>query len=91
MPITPFNPQYMKSHLTAALQELTPRQIRDADPDRAIDDWVPSLASSEQTTYSSPLHCIPAKRMFQPKPCLIRWPNSGFERAFQSGLEPNRG
>jgi len=26
--------------LTAALQELTPRQIRDADPDRAIEDWV---------------------------------------------------
>jgi len=26
--------------LTAALQELTPRQIRDADPDRAIEDWL---------------------------------------------------
>jgi sugar phosphate isomerase/epimerase len=25
--------------LTAALQELTPREIRDADPDRAIEDW----------------------------------------------------
>jgi len=26
--------------LTAALQELTPRQVRDADPDRAIEDWL---------------------------------------------------
>jgi sugar phosphate isomerase/epimerase len=26
--------------LTAAFQELTPRQVRDADPDRAIEDWL---------------------------------------------------
>jgi sugar phosphate isomerase/epimerase len=26
--------------LTAALQELTPRSVRDADPDRAVEDWV---------------------------------------------------
>ena len=26
--------------LTAALQELTPRKVRDPDPDRAIEDWV---------------------------------------------------
>src|SRR6266576_3437501 len=41
MSIKPFSPQYMKiGVLTAALQELTPWQIRDADPDRAIEDWV---------------------------------------------------
>src|SRR3989442_15647495 len=41
MSITPFNPQYMKiGILTAALQELTPREIRDPDPDRAIEDWI---------------------------------------------------
>ncbi len=41
MSVKPFAPQYMKiGVLTAALQELTPRQIRDADPDRAIEDWV---------------------------------------------------
>src|SRR6266478_785604 len=41
MSLKPFNPQYMKiGVLTAALQELTPRQIRDADPDRAIEDWL---------------------------------------------------
>jgi sugar phosphate isomerase/epimerase len=28
------------SVFTAALQELTPRSIRDADPDRAIEDWL---------------------------------------------------
>jgi sugar phosphate isomerase/epimerase len=26
--------------LTAALQELTPRDVRDADPDRAIEEWI---------------------------------------------------
>ena len=37
----PFEPKFMKlSVLTAALQELTPRNIRDEDPDRAIEDWL---------------------------------------------------
>src|SRR5213083_981486 len=36
-----FEPQFMKvGVLTAALQELTPRAVRDPDPDRAIEDWV---------------------------------------------------
>ena len=40
MTITQFNPQFMKiGVLTAALQELTPREVRDSDPDRAIEDW----------------------------------------------------
>ena len=41
MTIQPFKPQCMKvGILTAALQELTPRDVRDSDPDRAIEDWV---------------------------------------------------
>jgi len=36
-----FEPKFMKvGILTAALQELTPRDRRDADPDRAIEDWL---------------------------------------------------
>ena len=36
-----FDPKFMKvGILTAALQELTPRDVRDADPDRAIEDWI---------------------------------------------------
>src|SRR5215207_8296075 len=36
-----FEPKFMKvGVLTAALQELTPRDERDADPDRAIEDWL---------------------------------------------------
>jgi sugar phosphate isomerase/epimerase len=36
-----FTPKFMKvGVLTAALQELTPRDVRDADPDRAIEDWL---------------------------------------------------
>ncbi len=41
MSIKAFEPRYMKlGILTAALQELTPRAVRDADPDRAIEDWL---------------------------------------------------
>jgi sugar phosphate isomerase/epimerase len=37
----PFQPTFMRvGVLTAALQELTPRAVRDADPDRAIEDWL---------------------------------------------------
>jgi len=39
--MTTFEPKFMKvGVLTAALQELTPRDIRDADPDRAVEDWL---------------------------------------------------
>ena len=35
-----FEPKYMKvGVLTAALQELTPREVRDADPDKAVEEW----------------------------------------------------
>src|ERR1043165_3039861 len=41
MTVRAFDPKFMKmSVLTAALQELTPREIRDEDPDRAIEDWL---------------------------------------------------
>jgi sugar phosphate isomerase/epimerase len=41
MSILPFSPKFMKvGVLTAALQELTPRAVRDPDPDRAIEDWL---------------------------------------------------
>jgi len=41
MSITAFAPKFMQvGVLTAALQELTPRDVRDADPDRAIEDWL---------------------------------------------------
>jgi sugar phosphate isomerase/epimerase len=41
LPVKPFEPQFMKvGVLTAALQELTPREVRDKDPDKAIEEWV---------------------------------------------------
>jgi sugar phosphate isomerase/epimerase len=41
MSIRSFEPQFMKvGVLTAALQELTPRAVRDEDPDRAVEDWL---------------------------------------------------
>src|SRR5438034_10237267 len=36
-----FEPKFMKiGVLTAALQELTPREVRDKDPDLAIEEWL---------------------------------------------------
>src|SRR5688572_19415569 len=41
MTMTQFEPKFMKvGVLTAALQELTPREKRDADPDLAIEEWL---------------------------------------------------
>ena len=41
MTVRSFEPKFMKlGVLTAALQELTPRNVRDPDPDRAIEDWL---------------------------------------------------
>src|SRR5215831_2177054 len=40
MSIKQFEPRFMKiGVLTAALQELTPRNKRDSDPDLAIEEW----------------------------------------------------
>ena len=59
MTIKEFEPKFMKiGVLTAALQELTPRAIRDPDPDRAIEDWV-AFASElgvENIQLSAALH-----------------------------------
>lgn len=41
MSAKPFQPKPMQlSILTAALQELTPRSVRDSDPDRAVEEWL---------------------------------------------------
>jgi sugar phosphate isomerase/epimerase len=41
MSVASFDPKFMKvGVLTAALQELTPREKRDPDPDLAIEEWV---------------------------------------------------
>src|SRR5215211_9212158 len=41
MTTKPFDPKFMKvGVLTAALQELTPREVRDPDPDRAVEEWL---------------------------------------------------
>jgi sugar phosphate isomerase/epimerase len=73
MAIKPFDPKFMKvGVLTAALQELTPREVRDPDPDRAIEEWL-EFASSLGASYiqlSSALHPsvsdVPAEAMLDP-------------------------
>src|SRR5215813_4712324 len=73
MSISQFEPQFMKiSVLTAALQELTPREVRDPDPDRAIEEWVEfaSELSVDNIQLSAALHPtesdIPAEAMLDP-------------------------
>jgi len=68
-----FNPQYMEvGILTAALQELTPREIRDKDPDRAIEDWIvyANDIGVKNIQLSSAIHPslsdVPAEAMLDP-------------------------
>src|SRR5829696_6181440 len=69
----PFEPKFMKvGVLTAALQELTPRDVRDADPDRAIEEWVEFARTlgADYIQLSSALHPtetdIPPEAMLDP-------------------------
>ena len=73
MPVAAFRPQYMKiGVLTAALQELTPREVRDPDPDRAVEDWVAFARElgADNIQLSAALHPsqadIPAEAMLDP-------------------------
>ncbi|MGA9770089.1 MAG: TIM barrel protein [Blastocatellia bacterium] len=73
MAIKQFEPQYMKvGVLTAALQELTPREVRDPDPDRAVEDWVEFARDLgvDNIQLSAALHPsesdIPAEAMLDP-------------------------
>src|SRR5882672_2619642 len=68
-----FKPQYMKiGVLTAALQELTPREIRDKDPDRAIEDWLDFAGElgADNIQLSAALHPseadVPAEALLDP-------------------------
>jgi sugar phosphate isomerase/epimerase len=68
-----FAPTFMKvGVLTAALQELTPRQVRDADPDRAIEDWLQFARElgADEIQLSAALHPsesdVPPEAMLDP-------------------------
>jgi sugar phosphate isomerase/epimerase len=73
MPVRAFEPKFMKvGILTAALQELTPRHVRDADPDRAIEDWIAfaSELGADTIQLSAALHPsdadVPPEAMLDP-------------------------
>jgi sugar phosphate isomerase/epimerase len=68
-----FEPRHMKvGVLTAALQELTPREKRDPDPDLAIEEWLAFAAElgADSIQLASALHPddsdIPAEAMLDP-------------------------
>ena len=58
--------------LSAALQELTPRDVRDADPDRAIEDWIAYAfeIGADELQLSAALHpsegSVPPEAMLDP-------------------------
>lgn len=73
MPVAPFEPKFMKiGVLTAALQELTPRDVRDHDPDRAVEDWAGFARElgADQMQLSAALHPseadVPPEAMLDP-------------------------
>src|SRR5256885_7671157 len=73
MPIRPFEPRVMNvGILSAALQELTPRDVRDADPDRAVEEWIAFAAElgADQLQLSAALHPseadVPPEAMLDP-------------------------
>jgi sugar phosphate isomerase/epimerase len=73
MPPEPFRPRFMKvGVLTAALQELTPRAVRDPDPDRAVEDWAAFArrVGADFIQLSAALHPseadVPAEAMLDP-------------------------
>ncbi len=73
MTVKPFEPRFMRvGVLTAALQELTPREVRDRDPDRAIEDWAEFAAELgiEYMQLSAALHPtetdVPPEAMLDP-------------------------
>jgi len=73
MSIKQFEPKFMKiGVLTAALQELTPREVRDPDPDRAIEEWVAFARElgADNIQLAAALHPteadVPAEAMLDP-------------------------
>src|SRR5262245_41833217 len=73
MTIRSFDPQFMPvGILTAALQELTPRAVRDADPDRAVEEWLEfaSELGADCVQLSTALHPseadVPPEAMLDP-------------------------
>jgi sugar phosphate isomerase/epimerase len=73
MTVRNFEPKFMKvGVLTAALQELTPRSVRDPDPDQAIEDWLyfGREVGADVIQLSAALHPsesdVPAEAMLDP-------------------------
>ncbi|HXW07162.1 MAG TPA: TIM barrel protein [Vicinamibacterales bacterium] len=100
MSITPFTPLFMKvGVLTAALQELTPREVRDPDPDRAIEEWVAFARElgADYIQLSAALHPtetdVPPEAMLDPvaNTLDLRKPfDNERARRVRSALETNR-
>jgi sugar phosphate isomerase/epimerase len=100
MSVPSFRPQFMRiGVLTAALQELTPRAVRDPDPDRAIEDWLAFARELgvDDIQLSAALHPteadVPAEALLDPvaNTLDLRAPfDRGRARRVQAALESQR-
>jgi sugar phosphate isomerase/epimerase len=100
MSIKQFEPKFMKiGVLTAALQELTPREKRDPDPDLAIEEWVvyAKELGADYIQVSAALHPtesdIPAEALLDPvaNTLDLRQPfNKDRARRVQACLDANK-
>jgi sugar phosphate isomerase/epimerase len=100
MSYQPFEPKFMKvGVLTAALQELTPREVRDADPDKAVEEWVEFARElgADHIQLSAALHPseadVPAEAMLDPvaNTLDLREPlDARRARRIQAALEAHR-
>jgi sugar phosphate isomerase/epimerase len=100
MSVTAFEPRFMKvGVLTAALQELTPREKRDPDPDLAVEEWAAFAreVGADYMQLSAALHPsqadIPAEAMLDPvaNTLDLREPfNKDRARRVQAALDANK-
>src|SRR5215467_4757454 len=94
MPTRTFEPRFMRvGILSAALQELTPRETRDADPDKAIEEWIAYAAElgADELQLSAALH--PMEAMLDPvaNTLDLRRPfDAGRARRVQAALDAHR-
>jgi len=100
MPVAAFEPKFMKiGVLTAALQELTPRDKRDPDPDLAVEEWAAFAreVGADYMQLSAALHPtesdVPAEAMLDPvaNTLDLRKPfDKDRARRVQKALDANR-
>ncbi len=76
--------------LTAALQELTPRERRDPDPDLAVEEWLQFAADLGRRQHRALHRAAPQPSpTYRPRPCSTRWPTPSTSVTPSTRSEPS--